>query len=47
VRRRSPTSYDQLAELAGLLRERGLPADDARQILGGNAAGQLSRQLGG
>ena len=41
------TSYDQLADLAGALRERGLPADYVRQILGGNAADLLSRQLGG
>jgi membrane dipeptidase len=41
------TSYDQLADLAGVLRERGLPADHVRQILGGNAADLLSRQLGG
>ena len=31
------TSYDQLDDLAGLLRDRGLPSADVRQILGGNA----------
>jgi len=37
------TSYHQLAGLAGLLRDRGLPAAHIRQVLGGNAAGLLDR----
>jgi membrane dipeptidase len=39
------TSYAQLADLAGLLRDRGLTADSIRQILGGNAAGLLQRAI--
>ena len=39
------TSYDQLADLAGLLRDRGLPAADVGQILGGNAMNLLTRIL--
>jgi hypothetical protein len=38
-------SYSQLADLAGLLREGGLPADRIRQILGGNAADLLRRTI--
>ncbi len=37
------TSYHQLAGLAGLLRDRGLPAARIRQVLGGNAADLLNR----
>lgn len=37
------TSYQQFADLAGLLHDRGLPADHVRQILGGNAADLLNR----
>ncbi len=37
------TSYRQLADLAGLLHDRGLPAAHVRQILGGNAADLLNR----
>jgi membrane dipeptidase len=37
------TSYHQLPDLAGLLRDRGLPAAQVRQILGGNAAELLTR----
>ena len=37
------TSYDQLAGLTGLLRDRGLPAAHVRQILGSNAADLLNR----
>lgn len=37
------TSYHQLADLAGLLRDHGLPAACIRQVLGGNAAGLLNR----
>ena len=37
------TSYHQLADLAGLLRDRGLPAAQVRQILGGNATDLLNR----
>jgi membrane dipeptidase len=37
------TSYHQLPDLAGLLRDRGLPAGQVRQILGGNAAELLTR----
>lgn len=40
------TSYRQLADLAGLLRDRGLAAAHVRQIFGGNAADLLNRQLG-
>jgi membrane dipeptidase len=40
------TSYDQFTDLAGLLRDRGLPAGHVRQILGGNATDLLRRQLG-
>jgi len=39
------TSYSQLADLAGLLRDRGLPADNIRQVLGGNAAALLRRTI--
>jgi membrane dipeptidase len=39
------TSYDQLADLTGLLRDRGLPAAHVRQILGSNAADLLNRTL--
>jgi len=39
------TSYAQLADLAGLLRDRGLGADGIRQILGGNAADLLRRTI--
>ena len=39
------TSYAQFADLAGLLRDRGLPADHIRQVLGGNAAGLLRRAV--
>lgn len=38
------TSYDQLDDLAGLLRDRGLP-DRIHQILGGNAMKLLGRVL--
>jgi membrane dipeptidase len=37
------TSYHQLADLARILRDRGLPAAHARQILGGNAMDLLNR----
>jgi membrane dipeptidase len=37
------TSYNQLADLAGLLRDRGLPAAHVRQVLGGNAMDLLTR----
>src|SRR6266700_1570335 len=36
------TSYDQLDDLAGLLRDRGLPPDRIGQILGGNALDLLN-----
>jgi len=36
------TTYDQLDDLAGLLRDRGLPPDRIQQILGGNALDLLS-----
>ena len=36
------TSYDQLGELAALLRDRGLASDRVHQILGGNALRLLS-----
>ncbi len=39
------TSYPQLADLTRLLRDRGLPADHIRQVLGGNAAGLLRRAI--
>jgi membrane dipeptidase len=39
------TSYAQLADLTGLLRDRGVPADHVRQVLGGNAADLLRRTL--
>jgi membrane dipeptidase len=39
------TSYAQLADLTGLLRDRGLPAHDVRQVLGGNAANLLHRTI--
>jgi microsomal dipeptidase-like Zn-dependent dipeptidase len=37
------TSYHQLADLAGLLRDRGLPAAHIRQVLGGTGADLLNR----
>jgi membrane dipeptidase len=39
------TSYSQLADLTGLLQDRGLPADHVQQILGGNAADLLRRTI--
>ena len=39
------TSYPQLPDLAGLLRDRGLAADSIQQILGGNAAALLHRTI--
>ena len=36
------TSYDQLDDLASLLRDRGLPAARVQQILGGNALNLLN-----
>jgi membrane dipeptidase len=36
------TSYDQLDDLVGLLRDRGLPPDRVHQILGGNALDLLN-----
>jgi membrane dipeptidase len=39
------TSYDQLDDLTGLLRDRGLPTPRAQQILGGNAMEFLGRVL--
>jgi membrane dipeptidase len=39
------TSYDQLDDLARLLRDRGLPADDVDRVLGGNALALLTRIL--
>jgi membrane dipeptidase len=39
------TSYAQLADLTGLLRDRGLPAHHVRQVLGGNAANLLHRTI--
>jgi membrane dipeptidase len=36
------TSYDQLDDLVGLLRDRGLPPDCVHQILGGNALDLLN-----
>jgi len=36
------TSYDQFDDLAGLLRDRGLPPDRVGQILGGNALDLLN-----
>jgi membrane dipeptidase len=39
------TSYAQFADLAGLLRDGGLPADHVRQVLGGNAAQFLRRAM--
>jgi membrane dipeptidase len=39
------TRYAQLADLDGLLRDRGLPADHIRQVLGGNAAGFFRRTI--
>jgi membrane dipeptidase len=39
------TSYSQLADLTGLLRDRGLPSDHVQQILGGNAADLLRRTI--
>ncbi len=41
------TSYAQLADLAGVLRDRGLAADHVQQVLGGNAAAFLRRVLAG
>ena len=37
------TSYAQFEDPAGLLRDRGLPQDRIRQILGGNIAALLRR----
>ncbi|MGH3281823.1 MAG: dipeptidase, partial [Trebonia sp.] len=39
------TSYSELADLAGLLRDLGLAADRIRQILGGNAADLFHRAI--
>jgi membrane dipeptidase len=39
------TSYDQLDDLAGLLRDRGLPSAHVHQILGGNALKLLGHVL--
>jgi membrane dipeptidase len=39
------TSYDQLDDLASLLRDRGFPSDHVHQVLGGNAMKLLSRVL--
>jgi microsomal dipeptidase-like Zn-dependent dipeptidase len=39
------TSYAQFEDLAGLLRDRGLPRDRIRQILGGNIAALLRRVI--
>jgi membrane dipeptidase len=39
------TSYAQLGDAARLLRDRGLPAADVGQILGGNAMDLLTRIL--
>ena len=39
------TSYDQLDDLTGLLRDRGLPTPRVQQILGGNAMEFLGRVL--
>jgi membrane dipeptidase len=39
------TSYDQLNDLTGLLRDRGLPPTRVHQILGGNAMELLGRVL--
>jgi membrane dipeptidase len=39
------TRYAQLADLAGLLRDRGLPPDSIGQVLGGNAADLLRRVI--
>jgi membrane dipeptidase len=39
------TTYDQLDDLAGLLRDRGLPSDRIHQILGGSAMKLLGRVL--
>jgi len=39
------TSYDQIDDLTGLLRDRGLPTPRAHQILGGNAMELLGRVL--
>jgi hypothetical protein len=36
---------DQLDDLVGLLRDRGLPPDRVHQILGGNAMALLGRLL--
>ena len=41
------TSYDQLGDLARLLRDRGLPAAGIDQILGGNALNMLHAILPG
>jgi membrane dipeptidase len=41
------TRYDQLADLASLLRDRGLPAADVERILGGNAMDLLTSVLPG
>jgi membrane dipeptidase len=39
------TSYAQFDELAGLLRDHGLPPDHVRQVLGANAADLLRRVI--
>jgi membrane dipeptidase len=39
------TSYDQIDDLTGLLRDRGLPTPRVQQILGGNAMEFLGRVL--
>jgi membrane dipeptidase len=39
------TSYDQIDDLTGLLRDRGLPTPRVQQILGGNAMEFLGRAL--
>jgi membrane dipeptidase len=41
------TGYDQLGDLARLLRDRGLPAARIDQILGGNALNVLHAVLPG
>jgi len=39
------TSYAQLADLTGLLQDRGLPANHVQRVLGGNAAEFLRRTI--
>jgi membrane dipeptidase len=39
------TSYDQLDDLAGLLRDRGLPSAHVQQVLGGNALDLMGHVL--